>query len=73
MCYITRARGSNVKVPHLAVQGASKEFVSLLSNVPHVARNVRYVTHLGVQTPCPAAPPKFRLDMACRKVSGAQF
>ena len=26
--YITRARGgSNVKVPHLAVQGVSKEFV----------------------------------------------
>ena len=57
MYYITR-RGGNVKVPHLAVQGVSTEFVliarqegvctprwvrclfSLFSNVPHVACNV---------------------------------
>ena len=38
---------SNVKVPHLALQGVSTEFVLIEThrkgNVPHVASNVRYI------------------------------
>ena len=41
---VGREKGSNVKVPHLALQGVSTEFVLIEThregNVPHVARNV---------------------------------